>query len=174
MPEARLTESARGPVSGSPAPRVSIVGRAEYDRMRMPDQPAFEASGAETPVWGEPATGDPIDFERLNDTSMGIPGLREALLNTFLGDVAGRLGRLAEAIAARDARRVEFEAHGLKGMAATIGARHCVGAFNELERCGRDNDLGVAQPPLDRGRVEVERVRAYIEGLNDQGVKLAA
>ena len=59
-------------------------------------------------------------------------------------------------------------------MAATIGARHCVGAFNELERCGRDNDLGVAQPPLDRGRVEVERVRAYIEGLNDQGVKLAA
>ena len=174
MPEARLTESARGPVSGSPAPRISIVGRAEYDRMRMPDQPAFEASGAETPVWGEPATGDPIDFERLNDTSMGIPGLREALLNTFLGDVAGRLGRLAEAIAARDARRVEFEAHGLKGMAATIGARHCVGAFNELERCGRDNDLGVAQPPLDWGRVEVERVRAYIEGLNDQGVKLAA
>ncbi len=174
MPEARLTESARGLVSSSPAPRISIVGRAEYDRMRMPEASPPEALHEGTPEWAEPTAGDPIDFERLNDTSMGIPGLREALLNTFLGDVSDRVERLSDAIAARDARRVEFEAHGLKGMAATIGARHCVGAFTELERCGRDNDLGVAQPPLERARIEVERVRVYIEGLNGQSTRLAA
>ena len=175
MPEARLTESARSPASTAAAPRISIVGRAEYDRMRMPDCGTGETQAASPmPEWAEPAQGDPIDFDRLNDTSMGIPGLREALLNTFLGDVNERVERLGEALAARDARRVEFEAHGLKGMAATIGARHCVGAFTELERCGRESDLGMAQPPLDRARVEVERVRAYIEGLNGQAGRLAA
>jgi CheY-like chemotaxis protein/HPt (histidine-containing phosphotransfer) domain-containing protein len=175
MPEARLTESVRGPVSAGPGPRISIVGRAAYDRMRMPEVVSpdlIQASSA--PDWAEPSPGDPIDFERLNDTSMGIPGLREALLNTFLGDVSERVERLAEAVAGRDTRRVEFEAHGLKGMAATIGARHCVGAFAELERCGRDNDLAVAMPPLERARVEVERVRVYIEGLNGQGERKAA
>ncbi len=171
--EARLTESARGPVG--PAPRIQIVSRAEYDRVRTPDEPPVEGGSSRTPEWGEPATGDPIDFDRLNDTSMGIPGLREALLNTFLGDVNERVERLADAISAKDARRVEFEAHGLKGMAATIGARHCVGAFAELERCGRESDLAAAPAPLDRARVEVDRVRSYIEGLNGQeSGKLAA
>jgi HPt (histidine-containing phosphotransfer) domain-containing protein len=174
MPEARLTESARGPVSAAPAPRISIVGRAAYDRMRT-ELPAQEAATSNVaPEWATPASGDPIDFDRLNDTSMGIPGLREALLNTFLGDVSERVERLSDAVTAKDTRRVEFEAHGLKGMAATIGARHCVGAFTELERCGRDNDLGVANPPLERAKVEVERVRAYIEGLNGQPDRMAA
>jgi len=96
------------------------------------------------------------------ETSMGIPALREALLNTFLGDVDERVERLGEAIRGRDARRVEFEAHGLKGMSATIGARHCVACFAELERCGRENDLAPTQGPLDRARVEVARVREFI------------
>jgi HPt (histidine-containing phosphotransfer) domain-containing protein len=139
----------------------------------MPDEAIHEFSTAAAPEWSEPALGEPIDFDRLNDSSMGIPGLREALLNTFLGDVTERVERLEQALAAKDARRVEFEAHGLKGMAATIGARHCVGAFTELERCGRDSDLGVAIAPLERARIEVDRVRAFIEGLNGQADQAA-
>src|SRR5207249_138927 len=105
--------------------------------------------------------GPPIDYERLNDTSMGIPALRDALLNTFMGDVGERVDRLEEAVQAKDARRVEFEAHGLKGMSATVGARHCVAVFAELERCGR-------------ARLEVERVRAHLESTGRSGAPRAA
>ena len=42
-------------------------------------------------------------------------------------------------------------------MAATIGARHCVGAFAELERCGRESDLSVAQQQM------IEIARAGLE-----------
>ena len=157
-----LTESARVPGAGAAAPRISIVSRAEYERVQTPGEPVAAAPAPQTQAWEQPTEGDPIDFERLNDTSMGIPALREALLNTFLGDVDERVERLGEAIRGRDARRVEFEAHGLKGMSATIGARHCVACFAELERCGRENDLAPTQGPLDRARVEVARVREFI------------
>jgi HPt (histidine-containing phosphotransfer) domain-containing protein len=157
----RLTESARGPGVGTTAPRISIVGRSEYERSAPPDEATSTASSAPS-QWEQPFEGDPIDFDRLNDTSMGIPALREALLNTFLGDVNERVERLADAIQARDARRLEFEAHGLKGMSATIGARHCVVCFSELERCGRENDLQPAGPPTERARIEVDRVRTFI------------
>ena len=157
--EQRLTESARGPGAGASAPRISIVGRGEYERVSTPE----DTSAASAPSqWEQPFEGEPIDFDRLNDTSMGIPALREALLNTFLGDVDERVDRLAEEIQARDARRLEFEAHGLKGMSATIGARHCVVCFSELERCGRENDLTHAGPPTERARVEVGHVRTFI------------
>ncbi len=159
--EPRLTESARGPGAGTQVPRISIVGRGEYERT-APAEDVAAAAPAVSSQWEQPFDGDPIDFDRLNDTSMGIPALREALINTFLGDVDERVERLADAVEARDARRVEFEAHGLKGMSATVGARHCVVCFAELERCGRESDLRPTGPPIARARVEVVRVREFI------------
>jgi signal transduction histidine kinase/DNA-binding response OmpR family regulator/HPt (histidine-containing phosphotransfer) domain-containing protein len=164
-----LTESARGADTGGATPRISVVGRAEYQRIAPEGD--LQRRRLSMP---ESQAGDALlDFARLEDTSMGIPALRDALLSTFLNDVGPRLERLAEAIQARDPRRVEFEAHGLKGMTATIGAVHCVSALAELERCGRDNDLLGALGPLDRARKEVERVRAFIESM-DRDEKLAA
>jgi HPt (histidine-containing phosphotransfer) domain-containing protein len=104
-----------------------------------------------------------LDSKRLDDSSMGIPALREALLHTFLGDVHPRLERLTEAVGKGDARRIEFEAHGLKGMAATIGAIGCVSVFAELERLGREQRIVNASEPLARARAEVERAQRYIE-----------
>ena len=95
---------------------------------------------------------------------MGIPALREALLRTFLSDAPPRLARLAEAIGAGDHRKVEFEGHGLKGMAAIIGAGGCVGVFAEIERLGREQQLDTAMEALARAKEEVERARKFIEG----------
>src|SRR5439155_8488477 len=64
--------------------------------------------------------GPAIDLEQLDTACMGLPALRASLLHTFLGDVSIRLERLSHAFDAGDARRVEFESHGLKGMCATI------------------------------------------------------
>jgi CheY-like chemotaxis protein/HPt (histidine-containing phosphotransfer) domain-containing protein len=163
--EPRLTESARAPGASGPGPRISIVGRTEFDRPR-PVEESAEEPAPKANAWSEPFEGEPFDLDRLNDTSMGIPALRDALLNTFLGDVDERVQRLEDALRSRDARRVEFEAHGLKGMSATVGARHCVTVFAELERCGRENELASGGPPLARARVEVKRVREHIGQMN--------
>jgi CheY-like chemotaxis protein/HPt (histidine-containing phosphotransfer) domain-containing protein len=157
--DARLTETARG--SGGSSPRIQIVGRAEYSRV---------ANGESAKPEAKLGTNVPIDFQRLDDTSMGIAALREALIGAFLNDVSPRVERLAEATQVRDARRVEFEAHGLKGMAATIGAIHCVTIFNELERCGREMDVTGAVQYIESARTEVARVRAYLEGLDRQDI----
>ena len=147
-----------GLLSGFP-----VVGRAEYQRIREEENgPAPAAEPA------PPAPDMLLDLSRLEDTSMGIPALRGALLSTFLNDVGPRVERLGEAIQSRDARRVEFEAHGLKGMTATIGAVHCLSVFAELERCGREGDLLGALQPLERARQEVERVRAYIQSTESE------
>src|SRR5262245_6972438 len=44
------------------------------------------------------ASALPLDAKRLEESSMGIPALRHALLQTFLSDVRPRLDRLASAI----------------------------------------------------------------------------
>lgn len=103
-----------------------------------------------------------IDTAQLEESSMGIAALREALLQAFLNDVGPRMERLEEAIAESDGRRLEFEAHGLKGMSATIGATGCRQAFAELERAGRDDVLDSAAEWLDRARTEVDRARRHI------------
>ena len=107
----------------------------------------------------------PIDTSRLEESCMGIPALRDALLQTFRADIGPRLTRLAEAIVQGDPRRVEFEAHGLKGMSATIGAVACEASFREIERLGRDEDLRSASRLLQIAQGTVERTEQFIERL---------
>jgi PAS domain S-box-containing protein len=114
---------------------------------------------------GPATTLVPIDTARLEESCMGIPALREALLQTFRADIGPRMMRLAEAIVDGDPRRVEFEAHGLKGMSATIGAVSCEAAFEEIERLGRDEDLRIASKLLQIAQDTVERTEQFIQRL---------
>ena len=109
--------------------------------------------------------GPAVDLEQLNTSCMGLPALRTSLLHAFLGDVRPRMERLSQAFDQDDDRRVEFEAHGLRGMCATIGATGCNLLFGEIEqwaREGRTKDARVLlQPTMD----EVIRVEEYIQRL---------
>ena len=96
---------------------------------------------------------------------MGIPALRESLLSTFLSDVRPRLEQLSLAVNRRDARRVEFEAHGLKGMCHTVGATTCGAHFADLERMGREQALDLAPPALKRAYLEVTRTERFITAM---------
>jgi HPt (histidine-containing phosphotransfer) domain-containing protein len=106
-----------------------------------------------------------VDMARLEDACMGLPALRDALLQTFMSDVHPRLVRLAEAISAQDARRVEFEAHGLKGMSATVGAIACAEVFAKVERLAGEEQLAEMSNLLDKARAEVQRTEQHIERL---------
>jgi PAS domain S-box-containing protein len=106
--------------------------------------------------------GPALDLEQLEMACMGLPALRASLLHTFLNDMPGRLDRLQQAFDAADPRRLEFEAHGLKGMCATIGALGCVLLFGEIEDCARDDLATEARVLLQPARDEVQRTEQFI------------
>jgi CheY-like chemotaxis protein/HPt (histidine-containing phosphotransfer) domain-containing protein len=120
---------------------------------------------------GEPMPaldGEPrpiIDTARLEESCMGIPALRDALLQTFINDIGSRMTRLTEAVVSHDARRIEFEAHNLKGMSATIGAGGCAEVFAEIERLAKDEQVVDIHPLMNRANQEVERAESYIRRL---------
>ena len=103
-----------------------------------------------------------LDEARLESSCMGNPELKSILLRTFIHHIRPRLHRLREAATAGDAKGVEFEAHGLKGMSATIGAVCCADAFERIERLGREKRLEPVAPMLDYAEMEVARVEAVI------------
>lgn len=110
--------------------------------------------------------GPAIDLEQLETACMGIPALRSSLLHTYLDDVRPRLGRLDKAFADGDARRIEFESHGLKGMCATIGAPGCALLFGEMESWARDDHALDARILMDPARHEVVRTEEFIRRLD--------
>jgi PAS domain S-box-containing protein len=125
---------------------------------------AAPAAAAAAPRALEPGTPPPaiLDTARLEEASMGVPALRNSLLHTFLSDVRPRLAKLKGAVQAGDFRRVEFEAHGLKGMSRTIGAEACGLVFGQIEDMGENEALDDALPALQRAEQEVARAEEHI------------
>src|SRR5204862_1822700 len=117
----------------------------------------------ETPAELRGVPTEPVlDEARLESSCMGNPELKSILLRTFIHHIRPRLRRLRDATTVGDAKGVEFEAHGLKGMSATIGAVCCADAFARIERLGREERLEPVGPMLDYAEIEVGRVEAVI------------
>lgn len=141
------------------APVLSVVSAAfEPPAAAAPEAPAPDAE-IELPP------GPAIDLEQLDTASMGLPALRTSLLHTYLDDVYPRLERLQQALDSGDPRRVEFEAHGLRGMCATIGASCCTMLFGEMESAARDERVAEARRYLSQARSEVQRTEEFIQRL---------
>jgi HPt (histidine-containing phosphotransfer) domain-containing protein len=109
--------------------------------------------------------GPALDLEQLESACMGLPALRSSLLHTFLDDMPGRLARLEKAFDSSDPRRLEFEAHGLRGMCATIGAHGCVMLFGEIEDRAREDQITEVRILLEPARAEVARTEQFIRRL---------
>jgi CheY-like chemotaxis protein/nitrogen-specific signal transduction histidine kinase/HPt (histidine-containing phosphotransfer) domain-containing protein len=160
----QLTDTERGAAGEHPerqadgAPAAQDGDGASADRLELErDEPRGAAAQA---------VAMPLDLARLEEMSMGIPRLRDALLDTFLNEVHPRLERLRHAFGAAEAARVEFEAHGLMGMSGTIGAMACFEVFSQLEQAARERSLVSLAPVLSQAYVEVERAERYITHLD--------
>lgn len=103
-----------------------------------------------------------LDTVRLEESCMGIPALRETLLKAFLDDVHPRIERLRQAVQMRDPKQIEFEAHGLKGMSATIGAAACADVFGRMEGLARDGRTDAVVEDFARAEREVERAIEFV------------
>jgi PAS domain S-box-containing protein len=141
-------------------PGQSVLAEADVQALHAEIDHALAGGSDE-----EEAPRPPIDTTRLDESSMGLPSLRDALLQTFLADVRPKMDVLAEAVQLRDVRRVEFEAHGLKGMSSTVGATHCHDVFENIEHAARDEAFHELPSLLARAAVEVERTEQHVRRL---------
>jgi CheY-like chemotaxis protein len=166
--EKYTSRDGRTPESEAPAsatPRLTVVS-SHFD---APEITAAGRAETSAPVAADDDgvpdldPGPAIDLEQLEAACMGLPALRSSLLHTFMIDVPGRLERLRFAFDANDLRRVEFEAHGLRGMCATIGARGCTTLFGEMEDRARADRLPAARVLLEPAVAEAQRTEQFIQ-----------
>jgi PAS domain S-box-containing protein len=160
--EAAEAETSGVPPRGGPVDGVRAAGwspmmtsLSSADVIPLDEDPPGDEIASDMP---RPA----LDLARLEEASMGIPALRDSLLGAFLNDIRPRLEQLGLAVNGRDAHRIELEAHGLKGMCVTVGAKPAAELFAELERLGREQALESAPSLLKRAYLEVTRTERYI------------
>jgi len=158
-------------VPAAVSPKLTVVS-SHFDAPGpgvAPDAPAAAGGAGTTEAADATDDGVPvvpdgpaIDLEQLEAACMGLPALRSSLLHTYMIDVPGRLERLRFAFDANDMRRVEFEAHGLRGMCATIGATGCTLLFGEMEDRARADRLPAARVLLEPAIAEAMRTEQFI------------
>src|SRR5262245_22552889 len=153
-------------------PKLTVVS-SHFD---APASAGTDAEAAEAVDDGVPELpeGPAIDLEQLEAACMGLPALRSSLLHTYMIDLPGRLERLRFAFDANDLRRVEFEAHGLRGMCATIGATGCTLLFGEMEERARADRTAAAQALLEPAITEAIRTEQFIRRFDQIMARQAA
>jgi two-component system sensor histidine kinase/response regulator len=83
----------------------------------------------------------------------------------FLDDYPKSLIELRAAVEARDAKRVERSAHGLKGSVSNFGARPAVEAAFQLETMGRAQKLVEVEQVLRSLELALAALRPELESL---------
>ncbi|HET7226944.1 MAG TPA: response regulator [Candidatus Eisenbacteria bacterium] len=159
--EAPATESAPAPAAtAAPAATLVPAPASAPTPGAAPAGPAPVAN-ASTAAGGD---GPPLDSARLAEMSMGVPSMRDKLLDTFLNEVHPRMEALRVAMFGADMEACEFEAHGLKGMCATVGALRCAELFDAIERGAKEGTVSALAPLYERAAEMVEQAERYING----------
>ena len=83
----------------------------------------------------------------------------------FLDDYPKSLSDLRDAVEARDAKRVERTAHGLKGSVSNFGAAPAVNAALQLETMGRAQKLVEVEQVLRTLELALAALRPELESL---------
>jgi HPt (histidine-containing phosphotransfer) domain-containing protein len=90
--------------------------------------------------------------------------LRE-IAQLFLSDYPGVLAELRDAVACRDARRIERMAHGLKGSVSNFGAAAAVEAARTIEALGRAAQVEQVEQVLHTLELALAVLRTELESL---------
>lgn len=91
--------------------------------------------------------------------------LLKEIAELFLDDYPKSLNELREAVEARDPKRVERSAHGLKGSVSNFGARPAVDAALKLETMGRAQKLVEVEQVLNSLELALAALRPELEAL---------
>ncbi len=105
---------------------------------------------------------DPVDMDRLQEI-MGDELFE--IVDLYLVEMTRHLEELTAAIATGNAAEVDLIAHNCVGTSANCGMTAVVAPMRELERMGRENDLGHASVVLDDAKKQFERVSQFLTQL---------
>ena len=83
----------------------------------------------------------------------GDADLLKEVVELFLDDYPSTFERIKAAVASRDAKALEHQAHSLKGSVSTFGANRAFEAAFALEKQGRSGDLS----GVEDGLVQLEQ-----------------
>ena len=130
----------------------------------LPAPAPIKARADAPPTSRAPAKESPADLTRLRELSDGDNAVLERLINLFLDDAEEHRRLLGAAIRSGDARRIESEAHRIKGGAGQVGATALHGLAARLEGMGRNAQLDGAGDVLAAFEIEYRRVSGYLRG----------
>jgi CheY-like chemotaxis protein/HPt (histidine-containing phosphotransfer) domain-containing protein len=126
---------------------VERLATAFHDDPRATASESTAVSAAGTEPAGQPPPPDsPPDFDKAEamERAGGDEKLLKELLAAFLSEYPPLMAQIRDAIAQRDARRLERAAHTLKGAAGTVAVSAASHAAQRLEIMGRTGDLAGA------------------------------
>jgi HPt (histidine-containing phosphotransfer) domain-containing protein len=113
-----------------------------------------------------PPALDPDVIASLRElTPPGEPDVLTEVLQLFLADVPGRIGRLRQAWHASNAAEVQRAAHSLKGSAGNIGAGDLLAVCRTIDDAAKAGELAQMVELVARLDAEYARVEAEIAEL---------
>jgi len=84
------------------------------------------------------------------------------ILDLYLEQMESSLKKLNAAIAAGNASEVDLIAHNCYGSSANCGMIAMIAPLRDLERMGRENQLGGAADRVAEAEKEFERIKIYL------------
>ncbi len=87
------------------------------------------------------SNGGPIDWQGAMDSVGGDSELLNIVIETFFGEAESLMRRIEDSIQQRDATMLKRNAHTLRGILLSVGARRASTSAFKLERMGQSADL---------------------------------
>jgi two-component system, sensor histidine kinase and response regulator len=158
--------------SGYEVPIVGLAGRpSEADVEQclaagmndcLPEPVSPEALYGALSLWATSRGKPPADTTDLLKAVGRSRGTFEAICGRFLEDSPGQLQAIRQAVEEGSAPDLERAAHRLRGALLVFKAQEAVCLAEDLERCGRGEELSKAPELLARLAREIGRVRAQL------------
>jgi HPt (histidine-containing phosphotransfer) domain-containing protein len=117
---------------------------------------------------------DPVDeavLRNLRDLGGDDPEFVPGLVREFLVHAQRAVSRLRIAAERRDATELKDAAHGLKGSAGRLGARHLAALCADLDARARAGALDGVAGAVEAIAREAQRVRARLEAVAAPGAR---
>ncbi|HBO97564.1 MAG TPA: hypothetical protein DE315_00525 [Candidatus Omnitrophica bacterium] len=109
-----------------------------------------------------------LDINEFLERVQNDKGLLWELLDIFVEDFGQKRTQLREALQGHDAAQVRKLAHAIRGSSANISAHQLAAVLAELEKKGKDNDLGGADVLLADMDKKFEALLARVSRLREE------
>jgi signal transduction histidine kinase/CheY-like chemotaxis protein/HPt (histidine-containing phosphotransfer) domain-containing protein len=139
--------------------------RAEIAALMAATPPQSGPPPAEPAVAVTPANGQVFDQEEALRHVGGEMDLLQEIATVFLKESPRMVNELRDAVAARDAHRVNRAAHTLKGAVATLGAPAARDLAFQIEKLGANGELDEAASRLVEFDAVIGELRSSLEAL---------